>query len=62
MSWFKLKEPMGTNYRVDSGDIVNTKRALNQLGYYNVSPERDRRVDRRRYVQGHPFISKEQCP
>jgi hypothetical protein len=20
MSWFKLKEPMGTNYRVDPGD------------------------------------------
>lgn len=40
MSWFKLKEPMGTNYRVDPGDIVNTKRALNRLGYYKAPPER----------------------
>ncbi|WP_173976545.1 peptidoglycan-binding domain-containing protein [Magnetospirillum sp. LM-5] len=40
MSWFKLKDPMGTNYRVDPGDIMNTKRALNHLGYYDVPPHR----------------------
>lgn len=40
MSWFKLKEPMGSSYRVDPVDIKNTKRALNVLGYYNVSPHR----------------------
>lgn len=34
MSWFKLKEPVGTNYRVNPGDIMNTKQALNDLGYY----------------------------
>ncbi|MGE5502439.1 MAG: peptidoglycan-binding domain-containing protein [Ignavibacteriales bacterium] len=34
MSWFKLKEPMGASYRVNPGDIVNTKTALTQLGYY----------------------------
>ncbi|MBX9633929.1 MAG: peptidoglycan-binding protein [Magnetospirillum sp.] len=27
---------MGTNYRVVPGDIINTKKALNQLGYYDV--------------------------
>jgi hypothetical protein len=35
MSWFKLKQPMGSAYTVDPGDIVNTKTALTQLGYYN---------------------------
>ncbi len=40
MSWFKLKEPMGTNYRVDPGDIVNTKQALTDLGYYKIPPHR----------------------
>lgn len=40
MSWFKLHEPMGTNYVVTPSDIMNTKRALNQLGYYDVPPER----------------------
>ena len=40
MSWFKLNEPMGSDYRVDSTDIVNTKQALNQLGYYDVPPHR----------------------
>lgn len=40
MSWFSLKKAMGTNYVVDPGDIVNTKKALNQLGYYNVPPHR----------------------
>lgn len=39
MSFFKLKQPMGSNYRVDPGDIVNTKSALNELGYYQI-PER----------------------
>ncbi|NFV81882.1 peptidoglycan-binding domain-containing protein [Magnetospirillum aberrantis] len=40
MSWFKLKEPVGTNYRVDRTDLMNTKKALNQLGYYNIPPHR----------------------
>lgn len=40
MSWFKLKEPMGSSYRVDPVDIKNTKRALNVLGYYNVPSHR----------------------
>jgi len=40
MSWFSLKQPMGTNYRVDPGDIMNTKKALNQLGYYDVPRHR----------------------
>lgn len=40
MSFFALKEPMGTNYQVDPDDIVNTKQALNRLGYYDVPPER----------------------
>ncbi|MGE5503825.1 MAG: peptidoglycan-binding domain-containing protein [Actinomycetota bacterium] len=34
MSWFKLKQPLGSTYRVDPGDIVNTKTALTRLGYY----------------------------
>lgn len=34
MSWFKLKQPMGATYTVDPSDIVNTKTALTQLGYY----------------------------
>lgn len=40
MSWFKLKEPMGTNYRVDPADIMNTKQALNDLGYYKIPSHR----------------------
>lgn len=40
MSWFKLKDPIGTNYRVDKNDLMNTKRALNQLGYYNIPAHR----------------------
>ncbi|HLO78105.1 MAG TPA: peptidoglycan-binding domain-containing protein [Magnetospirillum sp.] len=40
MSWFNLKKAMGTNYLVDSGDIVNTKKALSQLGYYDAPPHR----------------------
>jgi peptidoglycan hydrolase-like protein with peptidoglycan-binding domain len=40
MSWFKLKQPMGTNYRVTATDITDTKRALNQLGYYNIPSHR----------------------
>lgn len=40
MSWFSLSKAMGTNYTVDPGDIVNTKTALNQLGYYDVPPHR----------------------
>jgi hypothetical protein len=34
MSWFNLKQPMGKNYTVAPVDIVNTKAALTQLGYY----------------------------
>ena len=34
MSWLKLKHPMDEYTSVDLGDIVPTKRALNQLGYY----------------------------
>lgn len=40
MSWFKLKEPVGTNYRVNPGDITNTKQALNDLGYYKIPSHR----------------------
>ncbi|MCR6629230.1 MAG: peptidoglycan-binding protein [Magnetospirillum sp.] len=40
MSWFSLNKAMGTNYTVDPGDIVSTKTALNQLGYYDVPPHR----------------------
>lgn len=40
MSWFNLKDPMGTDHVVDPGDIVNTKTALNRLGYYDVPPDR----------------------
>lgn len=40
MSWFKLKGPIGTNYRVDPGVLMDTKRALNQLGYYAIPPHR----------------------
>jgi len=36
MSGFKLREPMGTSYSVTPGDIINTKAALSQLGYYRV--------------------------
>jgi len=34
MSWFKLKRSVAPNVSVDPMDIVNTKMALNQLGYY----------------------------
>lgn len=40
MSWFRLKDPVGTNYRVNREDLQNTKKALNQLGYYDVPPHR----------------------
>lgn len=40
MSWFKLNAPMGTDYRVDPTDIVNTKKALHQLGYYKIPSHR----------------------
>lgn len=40
MSWFNLKQPIGTNDTVSPGDIVNTKAAPSQLGYYNVPPHR----------------------
>jgi Putative peptidoglycan binding domain. len=35
-----LKSPIGTNYRVDPNGLMNIKRALNQLGYYDVPPHR----------------------
>lgn len=35
MSWFSLNEPFSANSAVDPGDIVNTKTALNDLGYYD---------------------------
>lgn len=34
MSWFKLAQPMGEEYNANPRDIVNTKKALNQIGYY----------------------------
>ncbi len=34
MSWLKLKRPMDEAANADYGDIVNAKRALLQLGYY----------------------------
>lgn len=37
---FTLNQPIGTNYRADPDDIMNTKRALNQLGYYKVPAHR----------------------
>lgn len=40
MSWFKLKSPVGTNYRIDPNDLTSTKQALSQLGYYNIPPHR----------------------
>lgn len=40
MSWFNLNKAMGTNYTVDPKDIINTKTALSQLGYYDVPPHR----------------------
>lgn len=36
----KLISPIGINYRTDSTDLMNTKRALNALGYYDIPPER----------------------
>lgn len=35
-----LKSPIGTNYRVDANDLMDTKRALSDLGYYDVPPHR----------------------
>lgn len=35
-----LKSPIGTNYRVDLNDLMETKRALSDLGYYDVPPHR----------------------
>lgn len=35
-----LKSPIGTNYRINSNDLMDAKRALNQLGYYEVRPHR----------------------
>lgn len=35
----KLKSPIGTNYRIEPNDLMNTKRALNQLGYYDIPPD-----------------------
>lgn len=37
---FKLNQPIGTNYRADPDDIMNTKRALAQLGYYDIPAHR----------------------
>lgn len=34
MSWFSLNEPFGSDYTVDPEDIVSTKTALKDLGYY----------------------------
>lgn len=34
MTWYKLNRPMDESTNVDPADIVNTKRALNSLGYY----------------------------
>ena len=38
---FSLNGPIGANYRADPGDIMNTKRALSQLGYYDIAAHRD---------------------
>lgn len=35
-----LKSPIGTNYRVDPNDRMDTKRALSDLGYYDVPAHR----------------------
>lgn len=35
-----LKSPVGTNYRVDPNDLMDTKRALSDLGYYDIPPHR----------------------
>ncbi|CAA7614955.1 peptidoglycan-binding protein [Magnetospirillum sp. UT-4] len=35
-----LKSPIGTNYRIEPNDLMNTKLALNQLGYYDIPPHR----------------------
>jgi hypothetical protein len=37
---FTLNQPIGTNYRADPDDIMNTKLGLNQLGYYKVPGHR----------------------
>lgn len=35
-----LNQPLGTNYRADPQDIMNTKRALSRLGHYPIPPHR----------------------
>jgi|GEM_PF-2438281 Putative peptidoglycan binding domain. len=35
-----LNSPIGTNHRVDPDDLMDTKRALSDLGYYDVPPHR----------------------
>lgn len=35
-----LTDPLGTDWRADPGDIVNTKRVLAHLGHSSVPPER----------------------
>ncbi|HTH17142.1 MAG TPA: peptidoglycan-binding domain-containing protein [Magnetospirillum sp.] len=40
MAAFSLRVPLGTNYRADPDDIMDTKRALNQLGYYAIPAHR----------------------
>lgn len=37
---FTLNQPIGTNYPADPDDIMNTKRALNRLGYYKIPAHR----------------------
>lgn len=36
----KLKAPLGTNYTANPNDLMNAKKALNQLGYYDIPPHR----------------------
>ncbi len=36
----KLNQPIGTNWRADPDDIMNTKHSLSKLGYYKVPAER----------------------
>lgn len=37
---FSINQPIGTNYRADPDDIMNTKRALARLGHYKVPADR----------------------
>lgn len=37
---FSINQPIGTNYRSDPDDIMNTKRALARLGHYEVPADR----------------------